>query len=132
MRCSPSLTRLFVVLLVLLVPLMPFSAAHAANPQDATITFSPPTTGGAPTGYRAYRDATLVGPVVSGQPLTAFFPADIGTFVVGVEPFNATGAGPRTTATAVLGPTAPGAIPKITITVPCATALPPTCTLVVN
>lgn len=100
--------------------------------QDATFVITPPTTGGAPTGYRVYRDGTLVGPVISGQPIPAFFPTDTGTFALGFEAFNVTGAGPRYAASVAINPPAPGAIPKIVITVPCATASPPTCTVVVN
>lgn len=117
-------------------------AFAAPQPQDVTITITPPVTGGAPAGYRAYRDGTAIGApclapstglcAVSGQPIVSGFPDNVGTYVLGVEAFNATGTGPRLNNTVTMTPPVPGAIPKITITVPCATTLPPTCTVVVN
>lgn len=105
-------------------------AAFAA--QDATITFSPPITGGAPTGYRLYRDSTLIGSVSSGQTLTALFPNDIGTYAIAVSAFNATGEGPKVTQTVTLGAVVPGPVQNLTITLKCATASPPTCTVIVQ
>jgi hypothetical protein len=105
-------------------------AAFAA--QDGTITFSPPVTGGAPTGYRLYRDSTLVGTVSSGQTLTALFPNDVGVYQIGVEAFNATGAGPRVTQTVTLGAVVPGPVTNLKITLNCATTSPPTCTVTVQ
>lgn len=102
--------------------------AHAA--QNATITFDVPSTGGAPTGYRVYRDGTLVGAVTSGQTLTALFPNDTGTYTIGVEAFNATGAGPRVNKSVVLALAAPGPVRNLVITCPVpATPATVTCTV---
>lgn len=113
--------------MVLLLMVAPVFAA-----QDATITFSPPVTGGAPTGYRLFRDGTLIGAVATGQTLTALFPNDVGTYQVGVEAFNATGTGQRVTKTVVLGAVVPGPVTNLIITLNCATSSPPTCTVTVN
>jgi hypothetical protein len=113
-----------VALLALSVP--------ALAQQAGSVTFSPPTTGGAPTGYRLYRDNTLIGPVTSGQAIPALFPANTGSWVFAVEAFNATGAGARSAVTATLGPVVPGAPVQITITAPCASANPPTCVITVT
>ena len=102
--------------------------------QAGTVTFGAPTTGGAPTGYRLYRDGTQVGTTVtSGQTVANLFPTNTGTWVIGVEAFNTAGAGPRVTRTVTLGPVIqpPGPIPTITITAPCATAVPATCVITV-
>jgi hypothetical protein len=86
-------------ILVLLLFALP---AFAAPPYDATITFTPPITGGAPDGYRLYVDdcattgavGTAVGTVTSGQVFPSLFLAD-GTYAVCVRAFNATGENPN-------------------------------------
>ena len=53
------------LLLLLLIPVFAF----AAPPYDITVTFSPPTTGGAPVGYNFYvDDCAITGPV--GAPVS--------------------------------------------------------------
>jgi len=116
----------FAILVLCLLALPAFAA------QNGTITFDVPNTGGAPTGYRLYRDGTLVGAVTSGQTFTALFPNDIGTYTIGVEAFNATGAGPRVNKSVVLGPVVPGPVRNLVITLNCATTTPPTCTVTVT
>jgi hypothetical protein len=120
----------YLLAFALLVASLPALAA-----QDGTVTFSPPTSGGAPTGYRLYRDGTLVGPVTSGQTIPGLFPNDTGTYVIGVEALNTAGAGTRVNRTVVLGPPPvqpPGPVINLTINAPCATSNPPTCTIVVT
>jgi len=107
-------------------------ALPAFSQQAGTVTFGAPTTGGAPTGYRLYRDNVLVGPVTSGQTVANLFPANVGTWAFAVEAFNAAGAGPRLSTTVTLGVPAPGVPVSIVITAPCANATPPTCTISVN
>ena|SRR5688572_6752163 len=107
-------------------------AMPAFAQQSGTVTFGAPTTGGAPTGYRLYRDGTLVGPVTSGQTVANLFPANTGTWVFAVEAFNATGAGPRVSTTVTLGPPLPGPVINVVIDAPCAKANPPTCVITVS
>lgn len=104
----------------------------AFGQQAGTVTFDAPTTGGAPTGYRLYRDNVLVGPVTSGQTIPNLFPANTGTWVIAVESFNTAGPGPRVTKTVTLGPPPiqpPGPVINVVIDAPCAKASPPTCTI---
>lgn len=118
------------------------AAFAAPQPQDMTVTITIPNTGGAPVGYRLYRDGTAIGTpcappsaglcFASGVPVSNALPDNTGVYVIGTEAFNATGTGPRLNSTLTMTPPVPGAIPKITISVPCATTLPPTCTVVVN
>jgi len=115
----------FAVLLALI-------ALSAFAAQNATITFDVPNTGGAPTGYRLFRDGALVGSVANGQTLTALFPNDVGTYLIGVEAFNATGAGQRVNKSVVLGDVVPGPVRNLLITLNCATTSPPTCTVVIT
>lgn len=102
--------------------------------QSGTVTFNAPTTGGPPAGYRLYRDDTLIGPVTSGQTVAGLFPANTGSWLIEVEPLNSAGAGPRLGLTVTLGPPVqvPGPVINIAISAPCATAQPPTCTVVVT
>ncbi len=79
------------------------AALPAFAAQNGTVTFDVPNTGGAPSGYRLYRDGTLVATVTSGQSVTALSPVDVGTIVLGVEAFNAAGAGPRVNKSYTLG-----------------------------
>lgn len=116
----------------ILAGLLLLVAFPLAAQQAGTVTFDPPTTGGAPTGYRLYRDSTLIGPVTSGQTIPGLFPANTGTWVISVEAFNATGPGPKVGKTVTLGPVVPGAVINLTITAPCAVAQPPTCSVVVT
>lgn len=103
----------------LLFTLLAVSASFAAlAAQNGTVTFDVPNTGGAPTGYRLYRDGTLVGSVTSGQTFTALFPNDTGTYVIGVEAFNATGPGPRVNKSVTLSPLVPGPVRNVVITCP--------------
>lgn len=96
--------------------------------QSATISFDPPSTGGAPTGYRLYRDGTLVSAVTSGQTLTNLFPSNAGSWVIGVEAFNATGPGPRVNQTVTIGPVAPGPVRNVQINCPVPVVTPATVT----
>lgn len=114
-----------VLALVSVVLAMP---AFAASPQDGTFTITPPTTGGAPTGYRVYVDNKLFGTVTSGQKLTALVP-DFGTYSIALEPFNSAGSGPRTTQQHTLG--GPPGPATFTLTFSCTQTTPPTCTDVV-
>lgn len=107
--------------------------AYAA--QNGTVTFDVPNTGGAPSGYRLFRDGVLVGTLTSGQTLTALAPNDVGTYVIGVEAVNATGPGTRVNKTVVLGPPplpVPGPVRNLQITLNCSTTTPPTCTVAVS
>jgi hypothetical protein len=88
---------------ILVLLLLLFTApAFALPPYDATITFTPPITGGTPDGYRLYVDdcavtgpvATAVGTVTSGQTFTSLFLAD-GTYAVCVRAFNTAGENPN-------------------------------------
>jgi hypothetical protein len=109
--------------------------------QSGVVNFGPPIAGGAPAGYRLYRDGVLVGPVTAGQTVANLFPANAGAWTFAVESHNAAcgatplPACPRVTPTispTVLGPPPlqpPGPVINVTITAPCATASPPTCTI---
>jgi len=117
--------------------LLCFSLPCAAQ-QSGTVTFDVPTTGGTPAGYRLYRENVLVGPVTSGQTIANLFPANTGTWTFAVETHNAAcGASPlpacpRVSFTRTLGPPPiqpPGPVINVTVTAPCATASPPTCTI---
>lgn len=121
--------------LALVFALTVVPAAFAApTPQDVTITFSLPVTGGAPTGYRLFKDGVLVGSTAPSQVFTALLPDTSGSYQIGVEAFNATGTGQRVTKTVT--PTqitqVPGPVQNLTITLSCATTSPPTCTVTVN
>lgn len=122
--------RTFLVYLTLALVALAALPLNAA--QNAAFTFDIPNTGGTPTGYRVYRDNTLVGSLTSGQSLNAFFPNDTGTYLVGVEAFNATGPGSRVNKTVVLGPAVPGPVRNLVITLNCATTTPATCTVTVT
>ena len=121
--------RFFLGLLFALLALPVFAA-----PQDITVTFTPPTVGGAPSGYRLFKDNVLVGPVTSGQTFPALLTDDGSAHVLGFEAFNTGGTGTRVnrsvTITSVVQP--PGPVPTITITAPCALTVPATCTILVN
>lgn len=112
-----------VLLLALSLPL--------AAQQAGTVTFDVPSSGGAPTSYRLFRDGTLVGNLTPGQTITALFPSSAGSWVIGVEAVNATGAGPRVNRTVTLGPPLPGPVRNLNITLSCSTATPPTCSVTV-
>lgn len=108
--------------------------------QSGTVTFDPPATGGAPAGFRLYRDNVLVGPVTSGQLVAGLFPTNTGSWVFSVETHNAAcGASglpacPRVNRTVTLGPPPlqpPGPVISVTVDAPCARATPPTCTVTV-
>ena len=118
-----------IVVAVLLLVSFPSFAQQAG-----TVSFDPPNTGGAPTGYRLYRDNVLVGPVTSGQTVPNLFPANTGTWVIAVEAFNTAGPGPRSSKTVTLSPPLqpPGAPLNIVIVAPCASATPPTCVITVT
>ena len=128
--------RLLAGLLLLIV------CTPAFAQQSGTVTFSPPDTGGTPTGYRLYRDNTLVGPVTPGQTISGLFPADTGTWTFGVEAFNAAcGVSPLPACTRVTTPPItlggpplqpPGPVIGLIISAPCATTSPPTCTVTVT
>jgi hypothetical protein len=89
--------KLFFGLLCLLVALV----AQAAPPYDVTVTFTPPSTGGAPDGFNLYVDDCAVsgplgaatGSVVSGQTFPSLILAD-GTYQFCVRAFNAAGENP--------------------------------------
>lgn len=119
--------RLMIAAAALLVFCLPVSAQ-----QNGTITFDLPNTGGAPTGFRLYRDNVLVGAVASGQTLSALLPGNTGTWTIGVEAFNATGPGPRVNKSVTVGPVVPGPVRNLVITLNCETTNPPTCTVSVN
>lgn len=106
-------------------------AFSALAQQSGVVQFDPPNTGGAPAGYRLYRDNVLVGAVTPGQAVSALFPSNTGTWVIGVEAFNATGAGPRVNKSVTLGVVAPGPVRNFVITLNCAGTSPPTCTVVI-
>lgn len=127
------------------------SAPALAAPQDLTISFTLPTSGGAFTGacaaltpptcgVRLFKDSALVGPLVSGQSVAALLNDDGTTHVLGIEPWNAgCGSAPlptcqrankSVTISAVVQP--PGSLPTITIDAPCAKTTPATCVIVVN
>jgi hypothetical protein len=107
-------------------------ALPAAAQQAGTVSFGAPTTGGAPSGCRLFRDTTALGTVTSGQSVPNLFPAASGTWTFGVECFNASGAGPRVDTRVTLGPPLPGAPVQIVITAPCLSAVPPTCAITVT
>ncbi len=81
----------------MLLPLTFVSVAQAAS-YDLTATFSAPADGGPVTGYRLYRGCdnlatkTLVGAIVSGQPLAGALPNQ-GQHYLCVAAYNATGEG---------------------------------------
>lgn len=108
--------------LVLLTISLPLAAQQAGS-----VTFDAPTTGGAPSGYRLYREGALVGPVTSGQVIQGLFPSNAGTWMFAVEAFNAAGAGPRVTRSVTLTPPLqpPGPVINIIIASPCTQAVPP-------
>jgi hypothetical protein len=120
--------------------LLAFSLPLAAQ-QSGVVNFGAPIAGGAPAGYRLYRDGALVGPVTAGQTVPNLFPANTGAWTFAVEAHNAAcgttplPACPRVTpaiSPTVLGPPPllpPGPVINVTITAPCATASPPTCTI---
>ena len=120
--------------------LLALVALPALAQQAGTVTFDVPTTGGTPAGYRLYRENVLVGPVTSGQTIANLFPANTGTWTCAVESHNAAcGASPlpacpRVSFSRTLGPPPlqpPGPVINVTVTAPCATAQPPTCTITV-
>lgn len=84
-----------------------------------------------PTGFRIYRNNTLVGAIASGGSIQ--FPAN-GTFTVGIEPYDADGPGPRVNKQVVVGPppTVPGPVRNFTLTAACATTTPVSCTFTVT
>jgi len=95
--------------------------------ESATVLFDPPSSGGAPTGYRLYRDNVLVVTVTAGQTIPNLAP-DANPHTYALEAFNATGPGPRVT----FGPTSPGPLPpgpprNFRLVFDCAVATPPTC-----
>jgi len=129
-----------------LAALLLLVALPALAQQSGTVQFDPPNTcvvAGthaassaaastcAPSGYRVYRDGTLVGAITPGGSIT--FPAN-GTFVIGVEGFDADGAGPRVNKQVVVGPppTVPGPVRNFTIIGTCATTNPVTCSFTVS
>ncbi len=104
-------------------------AALAAPPYDVTVTFSPPTTGGAPDGYNLYvDDCAVTGPVAaaassvtSGQTFPALIVAD-GTYQFCVRPFNTAGEQPNPgqVATAIISDLPlPGPVNSLGIQVDC-------------
>lgn len=117
-----------IVAVFLMAALFAAPVPALAAPQDITVTFDVPTTGGAPTGYRLFKDGTQVGAVIPGQKFTAALPGD-GSYVLGVEAFNATGAGARVNRTITVGPLVPGPVGNLVITIACATTTPATCTV---
>lgn len=117
--------RLIAALLVLV-------ALPAFAQQSGVVQFDPPNTGGAPTGYRLYRDNVLVGAVTPGQTVSALFPSSAGSWTIAVEAFNSTGPGPKVSKLVTLGPVVPGPVRNLVITLNCATTSPPTCTVAVT
>jgi len=113
-------------------------AVPAFAAQNATITFDVPNTGGAPTGYRLFRDGTLIGAVTSGQTLTALFPNDVGTYLVGVESWNAAcgvsplPSCPRVNKSVTLGLAPPGPVRNVVIACPVPEVTPATVTCTVT
>jgi len=107
-------------------------ALPAIAAQNGTITFDVPNTGGAPTGYRLFRDGTIVGSVTNGQTFTALSPVDVGTVLLGIESFNATGTGPRVNKSVTLGAVVPGPVRNVVYTFACAQTTPPTCTVTIT
>ncbi len=104
-------------------------AALAAPPYDVTVTFSPPTTGGAPDGFNLYIDDCAVtgaigasaGTVTSGQTFPGLIVAD-GTYQFCVRAFNAAGEqpDPGQVATAVISDLPiPGPVNSLGIQVDC-------------
>lgn len=114
--------RSFVAALALLCFALPVAAQ-----QSGTVSFDAPNTGGAPTGYRIYRDNVLVGAVTPGQSVTALAPSNAGTWVLGVEAFNATGPGTRVNKSVTIGALPPGPVRNLTFTFSCSTSTPPAC-----
>ena len=111
--------------LLLLLPIM----ALAAPPYDVTVTFSPPSVGGAPDGYNLYVDdcavsgplGAAVGSVSSGQTFPGLILAD-GTYDFCVRAFNAAGENPDPgqVATAVINDLPiPGPVNSLGIQVTC-------------
>ncbi len=111
-----------------------FLALPAIAAQDGTITFDLPNTGGAPSGFRLYRDGAVVATITSGQTVTALAPIDVGTFVIGVEAFNATGPATRVNKTVTLGAVlqVPGPVRNVQIRFACAERTPATCTVTIT
>ena len=114
-----------VLLLLLLMPTFTF----AAPPYDVTVTFSPPTTGGAPDGYNLYVDdcvvtgavGAAVATVTSGQTFLGLIAAD-GTYQFCVRPFNTAGEqpDPGQVATAIISDLPlPGPVNNLGIQVTC-------------
>ena len=112
-------------LLFLLLPIM----VLAAPPYDVTVTFSPPSVGGAPDGYNLYVDdcavsgplGAAVGSVSSGQTFPGLILAD-GTYDFCVRAFNAAGENPDPgqVATAVINDLPiPGPVNSLGIQVTC-------------
>jgi hypothetical protein len=117
--------------------LLAFSLPLAAQ-QAGTVTFDTPSSGGAPSSYRLFRDTTDLGAVTSGQNVPTMFPAGTGPWTFHIESRNAAcGASPlpacpRFSRVVTIGPPPlqpPGPVINVTITAPCATTSPPTCTI---
>ena len=95
-KLTELLRNLLLCVLVFSVP----GAALSAPPYDVTVTFSPPTTGGAPDGYNLYiDDCAATGPVgagmsvTSGQKFLSALTVD-GTYLLCVRAFNTEGVQP--------------------------------------
>ncbi len=113
---------------LLILLLLPF-AALAAPPYDVTVTFSPPSSGGAVNGYNLYVDDCAVsgaigaaaGTVTSGQTFPSLIVAD-GTYQFCVRAFNAAGEqpDPGQVATAIISDLPiPGPIQNLGIQITC-------------
>lgn len=127
--------------LIVVAALLCLPLPAAAQP-SGTVTFVAPSTGGVPSSFRLFRDTTDLGAVVVGTNTVAnMFPASTGTWTFAIESRNAAcGASPlptcaRVTQSYTLGPPPlqpPGPVINVTISAPCATASPPTCTVTVT
>lgn len=116
------------------------AALPLAAQQAGSVTFDAPSSGGAPSAYRLFRDSTDLGAVTAGAANTVatMFPANTGTWTFAIESRNAAcGASPlptcpRVTRVVTLGPPPlqpPGPVINVLIQAPCAVASPPTCSI---
>ena len=119
----------------LLVALFVLATLPALGQQSGTVQFDPPNTGGPVTGYRLYRDGTLIGPVTGAQQtIASLFPSQFGSWTYAIETLGP-GCGttplpacPRVSLLVPIVPPAPGPVRNLQI---CVQVTPPVCFQVV-
>jgi hypothetical protein len=95
------------------VPGAPANLQAAVSGNTLSLTWTPPSTGGAPTGYTLVARTAASGPVLAAIPVgnvTSFAATGPnGVFVISMQASNASGAGPESSAVTVTLPTVPPA-----------------------